>query len=184
MANIDRVNGLRPVKYLNGVAYTGAVTRYFIPSTDSTAMFIGDAVKSAGSADANGVATIAQCAAGDAVRGVIVGFESETADSPIYRVASTDRYALVADAPDLVFEIQEDGAIAATAVGNNADIVVATGNTTTGTSGMELDSSTAATTAATLRILGLVQRTDNEIGTNSKLLVLINEHELKATAGA
>ena len=72
----------------------------------------------------------------------------------------------MADAPDLVFEIQEDSVssnIAAAAVGNNADIAVTAGSTTTGTSKMELDSDGVGTSAAQLRILGLSDREDNEI---------------------
>lgn len=186
MANVDRVNGARPVKHLDGSPYNGAVNRYCIPASDGTAVFIGDFVKSGGSADANGVPTVIAAAAGDALRGVVVGIVPDTADSLIYRAASTLRYVLVADAPDLVFEIQEDsvgGALAVTDVGENADIVVAAGSTSTGTSGMELDSSTHATTSAQLRILGLRQRADNEIGVNAKWLVSINEHELKSTTG-
>ena len=187
MANVDRVNGLRPVKHLDGSPYNGAVNRYYVPDTDTVAIFVGDAVKSSSSADANGVPGVAQAAAGDAIRGVVVGIEPVTDESLIYRAASTERYLLVADAPDLVFEIQEDsvgGALAAGDVGENADIVVAAGSTAAGTSGMELDSSTAVTTTAQLRILGLAQRADNEIGVNAKWLVAINEHELKSTTGA
>jgi hypothetical protein len=186
MANVDRVNGLRPVKHLDGSPYNGAFNRYFVPATDNTAIFIGDAVKSGGTADADGVPTVAQAAAGDTLRGVVVGIEPETADSTIYRVASTARYVYVADSPDLVFEVQEDSGGAATAlvdVGENADIIVASGNTTTGTSGMELDSSTHTASSAQLRILGFAQRPDNAQGTNAKLLVMINEHELKSTSG-
>lgn len=186
MANTDAPRGLRPVRHSNGSPYNGAVNRYYVPSSDGTAIFIGDAVKSAGSADANGVASVAQAAAGDAIRGVVVGVEPVTDESLIYRAASTERYLLVADAPDLIFEIQEDsvgGALAVTAIGNNADLVVAAGSTFTGLSGMELDSSTATTSTAQLRILGLVQRPDNEVGSNAKLEVMINEHELKSTTG-
>lgn len=186
MANIDAPRGLRPVKHLDGSPYNGAVNRYYVPSSDGTAIYIGDAVKSAGSADANGVASVAQAAAGDAIRGVVTGVEAVTDESLIYRAASTERYVYVADAPDLVFEIQEDsdgGALAVTNVGNNADIVVGSGSTTTGLSGMELDSSTAGTGSAQLRILGYVQRENNEVGANAALLVVINEHELKSTTG-
>lgn len=188
MANVNRPNGLRPVKHLDGSPYNGAVNRYLIPASDSTATFVGDAVKSGGTADADGVPTIAQAAAGDTLRGVIVGFEPDPTNlSGNYRAASTARYALVADAPDLVFEVQEDavgGALAITAVGNNADLVVGSGNTSSGASGMQLDSSTAATTTAQLRVLGFSQDPKNEVGVaNAKVLVAINEHELKSTAG-
>lgn len=186
MANVDIPNGLRPVKHLDGSPYNGAANRYFIPATDTTTVFVGDAVKSAGSADADGVPTVAQAIAGDTLRGVVVGVEPETADSTIYRAASTGRYVYVADAPDLVFEVQEDsvgGALSAASVGLNADLIVGAGSTAAGRSAMELDSSTAAATTAQLRILGFVQRPDNEIGANAKVLVMINEHELKSTVG-
>lgn len=186
MANIDAPNGLRPVKHLDGSPYNGAANRYYVPATDGTALFVGDAVKSTGSADANGVAGVIQAAAGNNIRGVVVGVEPVAADSASYRAASTEAYVYVADAPDLVFEVQEDSvgaALAAVNVGQNADLVVAAGNTATGTSGMELDSSTAVGTTAQLRILGLAQRPDNEIGDNAKILVSINEHELKIAAG-
>jgi hypothetical protein len=186
MPNANVPSGLRPVRHRNGAPYNGASARYFIPASDSTAVFIGDAVKSAGSADADGVATVAQAAAGDTIRGVVVGFQPVTADSPTYRVASTARYAFVADDPDLVFEVQEDavgGALGADDVGLNADLVVAAGSTITGRSGMQLDSSDKKTGTAQLRILGFAQRADNEIGANAKMLVMINEHELKATTG-
>ena len=73
--------------------------------------------------------------------------------------------------------------MAAANVGQNADLVVAAGNTLTGTSGVELDSSTAAATDAQMRIFGLAQKADNEIGDQAKWLVTANRHELKASAG-
>jgi hypothetical protein len=186
MPNVDAPNGLRPVKHLDGSPFSGTANRYFVPATDSTAIFVGDAVVSAGSADADGIPTVAQASAGGNLLGVVVGIEPETDESLNYRAASTARYVFVADSPDVVFEIQEDsdgGAIAATAVGNNADLVVGSGSTATGTSGMELDSSGVGTAAAQLRILELAQRPDNEIGTNAKWLVMLNEHERKSTTG-
>lgn len=188
MANGNAPAGLKPVRHRNGAPYNGAANLYFVPATDSTAVFIGDAVKSAGSADAaTGVPTVAQAAAGDTLRGVVVGVVPDTAQSTIYRVASTARYLLVADDPDLEFEIQEDavgGALALDSVGLNADLVVGSGSTATGRSGMQLDTSDVKTATAQLRILGFVQRADNEFASaNAKVRVMINEHELKATTG-
>ena len=183
MANVDRVWGARPVGHINGAPYNGQVRKYYIPSTDSTAVFQGDIVKLAGGADANGVSTVAQAAAGDKPVGVVMFFEPNPSDlSMLYRAASTNRYVYVADSPDLVLEIQEDGvggALAAANVGQNADIVVASGSTTTGQSGMELDSSTAATTSTLVfNILGFSQKTDNEVGSaNAKMLVTYNVHQ-------
>lgn len=180
MANSDNVFGARLVQ--SGNEYR--IRRYSIPASDSTATFVGDFVKSNGTADTDGTPQVVQAAAGDTLRGVVVAVEPETQASTLHRAASDQRYVLVCDDPDAVFEIQEDGAMAVTAVGGNADVVVAAGNTTFGTSGMELDSSSAVTTTAQLRILGLVQREDNEVGTNGKWLVKINEHELGTSGGS
>ena len=196
MANTDGAFGFRPVRYLNGSPWNGAFNWYYIPATDGTATFIGDAVKSAGSGDTLGIyPTVAQAAATNAIRGVVIGFADQpymafdrTNLSRKYRPASTAMYAAVIDDPNVIFEIQEDsdgGALAATEINNNMDIVVGTGNTTTGISAMELDSSDAKTATAQIRVLGLAPWEEgNEIGEYAKWLVLINEHELKSTTGS
>lgn len=186
MANVDSPRGLWPVRYFGGGPYNGAARRYFVPSTDSTAIFIGDPVKLAGSADADGIPTVAQAAAGETLIGVVVGVEAETRDSTTYRPASTDRYVLVADDPDLLFAVQEDsvgGALAATNVGNNCDLVIGAGNTATGFSGVEIDSSTAGTGTAQVRIVDLHQAPDNAIGDNAVWLVRIVEHRNATATG-
>jgi hypothetical protein len=198
MANTSRVNGLRPVKHQNGSPYNGQVTEYFIPSGNAVATFVGDLVTADGTGDTvaaggkgKGVQSVVQAAAGQAVLGVIVGFATDPTalNSPQYRTASTGRYVLVADQPDLIFEVQEDavgGALAVADVGLNADFVVGAGSTTTGASGVQLDSSTKAITATLpLRIVGFVQREDNEVGSaNAKVLVKINNHQFNGGTGA
>jgi len=183
MANSNAPIGLRPVKYLSGAPYNGAVNRYFIPSTDNVAAYIGGLVKPAGSADANGVQTVtANVAGADKILGVIVGVEPITADSTIYRAASVARYVYVADDPALVFEAQEDavgGALAVTNVGQMASLIGFTsGSTVTGFSSIQVDSSTAAAPGSAsldVRIFGFVQRPDNEVGVaNAKMLVTLN----------
>lgn len=189
MANADTPRGLWPVRHRNGAPYNGAATRYFVPASDSTALFLGDPVIIAGGADADGVATVtkATAAGGAYMLGPVVAVEPITHESTIYRAASTARYVFVADDPDLVFEIQEDsagGALGAANVGQNADWVAGTGSTTSGYSGAELDSSTANTTnTLQLRILGLSQRVGNAIGTNAKWEVAINLHSLRNLTG-
>lgn len=189
MANANTPFGLRPVRHRNGAPYSGAATRYYVPASDSTALYLGDPVILAGSADADGVATVtrATAAGGAYVLGSVVGVEPVTRDSPAYREASTARYVWVADDPDLVFEIQEDavgGALAAADVGLNADLIAGTGSAITGLSAFQLDTSTKATTnTLQLRILGFKQAVDNEIGANAKVLVTINLHALRNLTG-
>jgi len=185
MANANAPAGLRPVRYLSGAPYNGAANRYSIPSTDSTAVYIGGMVKPAGSADANGVMTVTgNVSTGNAVIGVVVGVEPVTASSTIYREASVDRYVWVADDPNLVFAVQEDavgGALAVTAVGNSADgIGFTSGSTTTGLSSLQLDTSTATASGDATEdflIVGFLQRPNNEVGVaNAKVLVRLNNH--------
>jgi hypothetical protein len=187
MANANVAFGLKPLRHQSGAPYNGSARKYFIPATDGTAVYIGDPVKSGGTGDTDGMTpTVAQAAAGDTIRGVVVGVVADTATSLPYRAASTARYVLVADDPDLIFEVQEDsvgGALTITELGENADIIVAAGSTVTGMSGVMLDSSDHKTTTAQLRIIKLVNRPDNALGTNAKIEVLINEHELKSTSG-
>lgn len=195
MANLDRPSGLTPVKHLSGAPWNGKANVYYIPSSDGTATFIGDVVKLAGSADATGMyPTVAQSAAGDVTNvGVVIGFglQPEVMGNPdnvnmTYRVASTAMYALVVDDPFVIFEVQEDsvgGAIAATSVGLAANVVVGSGNTKTGKSGMELDSSDVSTdTAGQLRIMRAVNRVDNAIGDHCKWEVLLAEHAYREQA--
>ena len=190
MANSNAPSGLRPVRLRSGAPYNGAARRYYVASSDGTALYIGDPVIFSGTADADGVAGVvrATAAGGAYVLGSVVAVEADTRDSLTYRAASTSRYVYVCDDPEMLFEIQEDavgGALAVTDVGLNADLIIGSGSTTTGLSGAQLDTSTKATTATLqLKILGFSQRIDNEVGVaNAKVLVSINLHALRNTTG-
>lgn len=197
MANVDRPRGLVPVQHISGGSWNGKTNMYLMTGA-SGAAYIGDLVKLGGTAgtagqtvngiDVEGMPTIAQAAAGDGGIGVVVGFlPLQTNLETKYRVNSTDRIALVCDDPGVIYEIQEvSGGTALTAdeVGLNANVVVGSGNTTTGLSGMELNNSGENTTAdLDLRIMGLVKRPDNAIGEHAKWLVMISTHQLNNMAG-
>lgn len=182
MANSNAATGLTPRRYRNGSPWMGACRTYYVPATDATAIGIGDPVIIAGDGDASGypTATLATAASGR-ITGVCVGLRpggNSTLIPPRLRAASVAEYILVADDPDLLFEIQEDsvgGALAATNIGQNCSLIAAAASTTTGQSGWMLDSSTAATTnTLQVRIVELQHRADNVIGTNAKWLVAIN----------
>lgn len=205
MANADTPFGLRPIRHRNGAAYNGAVNPYHVPSSYATSLFIGDPVVKTGTANtarvsAPGVGTfeigtlpdINKATAGDgnAITGVIVGFAPDpTGLDVIYGPASTTRVALVCDDPDVVFEIQADGAIAATQVGLNAVLIYThAGSTVTGRSGAELDTTSdvpAADASNQLTIQRVVNRLDNEAGSTwTKVEVKINNHtEAHASLG-
>jgi hypothetical protein len=195
MANVNRVNGFNPLLNLIGASSVGQVRTYFIPSGDGTAVFVGDLVKADTTGDTaaaggqnKGIQSVVQAAAGNAVIGAVVGFDINplNLNTPQYRVASTGRYVLVADDPNLIFEVQtSNGTLTAADVGLNANFAVAAGSTATGASGMTLDAGTVATTATLpLKIVGFSQRVDNEVGNaNAKVLVKLNNHQFNSGTG-
>lgn len=197
MANRDAPFGLRPVRYRNGSPWNGALTPYYVPSTDNTAIFIGDPVTIVGDSNDNAIlgyppgtlseVTRSTVGDGNPITGVVCEVVMTTRESTIHREASTERVLMVCDDPNVVFEIQDDGAAALTAdsVGLNA-VLIAThsGSTATGISGMELDTNSdapAADASNQLLILGLAMRENNEIGAHAIWEVLINLHTMRAT---
>lgn len=207
MANTNAPFGLKPVKHLNGSPWNGQVNMYFIDSADTAAYYFGDAVKSA-SGVAGDITTGAPAvtlygtrnaaSTTGAIRGVIVGIgssvQSPGGSSPqafdpnnleamfIPATKTKDYYVWVVDSPDVVFEAQTD-TLASAPYNQNAPLFVANAPTAPmNQSASYVQGSAVATTQALpLRILGGVNRSDNDLsGTaaNAKLLVKINQHEL------
>ena len=188
MANTSRVNGFKPVKHLNGSPYNGQATMYQVNAADDTALFVGDLVMLdlpvAPTTDLNnspvGLRAVQRAIISSPLVGAIVGFKVDPADlnSPQqYRAADTFRYVMVADSPDLLFECQANQTTTATLVGVNCEVSIAAGSTTTGNSGMQADMTlTGTTNTSPLKIMEIVQRADNSVGTSNKILVMINNH--------
>lgn len=184
MANPDIVRGLQPVSNAYGGAYTGGARVYTTASGDGVASFVGDLVKLVGTSQVvNGqtYADVAQAATGDVFVGVVIGVLADVATSLPYRAASTVRRVLVVDDPNALFEIQEvSGGTPLTAndIALNANVVVGSGSTVTGYSGMELNNATEATgNTLDLKIIGLAPRENNAVGENAKWLVRLNRHQ-------
>lgn len=197
MANVDRPTGLTPLRHKSGAPYNGATNPYFIPSGYGTALFVGDPVVKTGTSNTAKVTVpgagsfaigtmpeINKATAGDAnaVTGVIVGFSALPGDlNKNYNPASTERVAWVCDDPDIIFEIQADGAIPAASMGLNAVFIYThSGSTTTGLSGVELDTTSdvpAADASNQMLIVRAVNREDNDTTlTHAKVEVLLNNH--------
>ena len=190
MANTDNAKGLIPLGSGGSGTFSGKTSRYVFLAATGTAAYVGGLVKPAGSANADGVMDVTgNVSTGDAVLGVIVSVEPDTADSLTYRAASTLRTVLVADDPNQLFEIQADGTDAITDVGSTADLSGITGGSTVyGNSTMELSSATMTASGdgtEDVLVLGAVQRADNEVGEFTKWIVRLNNHFLvDAQAGA
>lgn len=145
----------------------------------NAAMGKGDAVKLL----ADG--TVATAAATDPLIGVCAGFEytnsaGEPVKSPnwVAATAATNIVVWVYDDPQTVFTAQAAGAIAATALGGQIDMVAGTVNTTTGLSAMTLAAAAEADgQQGQFRIVQLDPAIDNAWGdTYTKLYVQIADH--------
>lgn len=181
MANSDTPRGLQPVRHVSSGYYDGAVNKYFVPASDATAIYKGGLVKLAGDADADGIPTVTgNVATGDTVVGVVVAVEPVDRSSTIYREASTDRYVSVMDDPNAMFEVQADAAVTTAQMGNVADLASFTsGVATTGLSSMEVAMATATNAGdgtEDVLILRAAPREENDVDTNAKLWVRLNNH--------
>jgi len=186
MANPDAPFGLRPVRH-----YFGGLVRaneYRIAGGLGADIFRGDPVKSTGTTK-----QITVAGAGDTLLGVFDGCQYvDTQGNVVYShywpsgqtiKAGTEVLAWVYDDPHILFEVQMDGAFAVTDIGNVTDLVDnGSGNTTTGVSTFEADSSEIGDTGdIQVKIVDYVRDGRNEVGTNARVLVLLNEHELKSS---
>jgi hypothetical protein len=184
MANQDAAFGLKPNSKLGSNVNSEGTTEYSIASGASGNIFSGDPVKMMNTG------TILVAAAGDQLLGVFRGCRyTNSSGEVIYSsywpngTVSSDAVAFVVDDPNALFEVQSaaTGSVVQTVVGNNADIVYASGSTTDGQSGVEISGTTAATSAQ-LRIVGFSGDPENNtLGTGSQsanvnMIVKINEH--------
>lgn len=198
MANADTPHGLTPIfpSGVGGAPSNGALVKMYLPADYATAVFIGDPVikVAAGSNDvvvntiggSYQIGTLPEVnvvAVGDTnqITGVIVGFEATNRDSSVHGLASTVRVVLVNVDPFQEYLIQADGAVPPLSVGLNA-VLIAThaGNTTSGISGMELDTTSDAPEANAsnqLLIMRLYNAPDNETNaTHNEVVVRISIH--------
>lgn len=197
MANVDRPDGLRPVKTISGAPWANQVREYPVDASNGTAIFVGDLIKVED--DGN----VAPSGAGGSVIGVCVGVEVVGVSDdnfiengnlgaeqhPGYLPASTAGTVRVAVGSDILYEIQEDSVgstLTAANIGSVGDVAAGAGSTTTGRSAYELDSSDvvakdASPGAAQLMIVDYVRRPDNTVGSaNARWLVKINEYQYAA----
>lgn len=180
MASVSRLNGFKPVKTISGAAWNGQTEVVFVPASDSSVIMVGDAVKLLGDARAaTGAPTVTRVSgATDIAYGIVVGMlftgvgdaqnvpPVDNLNTPVYRRASTDRYLLVCNDPNVVYEAQylTTSVAAATItanVGLNGSWDLTAGNTASGTSGMSIAALSATTATLPLKVVGFPNRPDN-----------------------
>ena len=191
MANIDAAFGLRPIaKVGSAPGGTTGTTKYSIADNQGTAIFTGDPVKYKNDG------TVEVATAGDASCGVFMGcfYTDPTTSKPTFRnhfpasLSPGDAIAFVADDPDQLYIAQQDSDgsnLVAADLNLNADLVFGAGSTSTGMSGVEIDSSTKNTTAALqVRLIDFYDTPSNDATANNSILVVkINNHQLGSHTG-
>jgi hypothetical protein len=195
MANTVNAFGLRPVRKLDGSTLNFQTQKVFIPASDSNIIGIGDLVTYTTFNTTNNILnlpTVTLYAKGNSqVAGVVVAIDFLTGlsvpqENTTYRLASTAMYLEIIVDELTVFEIMSTGTVAGTNLLGNFDIATGTSTSTnTGLSGMELDTSTVATTATLpMRALSFSPQVNNlQISTNSIFQVMLNTLATRSSTG-
>ncbi len=167
--------GLKPVKRSDGMPYAGATSQYLIdPAGEATNLFYGQVVI----IGADGYIALSTATGADATTnnlggnglgaiGVFVGCEyvnssGQLVQAQYYPTGTSNGDAIkayVVDDPNVLFQVQADGAMDQSDIGANTFFAAAqstsTGSTTTGNSTTAAESTTV-TTAAAFRIVSAV----------------------------
>lgn len=185
MANVDRAFGLRPIKYLSGTTYNGSGQLYHKAAADTTPLAPGDPVVVTGTSSTGGIPTITRATAGvsNPITGVMInrtnsldGTIDLVQESALNSPASTEDFILVEDGA-VVYEVQVNGTLVVGDISNNADL--SAGVAIEGKSLFEVDQSTVGTDAGSqVKILRLRQITNNSVGDDAVVEVIINNHTL------
>ena len=190
MANVDSAFGLIPIAKVGQNPNNGGLTQYTIGDNQSTAIFTGDPVtyKSDG--------TVEVATASTAFCGVFRGcfYTDPTTSKPTWRpyfpasLSPGDAVGFIVDDPMQTFIAQQDSVVSNIVAANlneNANLIFNAGNTTTGVSGVEIDSSSAAITAThQVRLISFWDTPSNDATANNSVLVVkINNHQLMAHTG-
>jgi hypothetical protein len=181
--------GFQPVNRIGGNPYAGS-TR-LIP-VDSGAVFDGDLVEILASGKCAVIASgtsAAQCV------GVCVGVQYTNSSGQTvqaqYAPSSgvTNVVAYVVDDPTALFKVSIVSAtttmstLTRAAVGQNAFVVLNSGNTNTGNSAQAIDDATDTTATYPIRIIDVVPETATSSTAYAEVIVKINTHSYNNTTG-
>ena len=169
MATSATPYGFRPIGLLGSGTWSDSIRHISIASAYDTQIFYGDAVKlvSSGTIEKDaGTTTMTPC-------GIFVGCRYTDPNTSQLTFAqqwtaslvASDAFAYVVDDPDVVWQVQADGTLAQTALGNNIAVTQTAGSTSIGTSKNSVTISTLATTKTLpLRVIGFVDGPNSAVG--------------------
>lgn len=188
--------GLRPINLIGGQPYAGSTRLIKIASGYAQNIFYGQPLVLNGTTGTVEADTTTTTALGNP--GTIGVFAGCTYTDPNLRykvfrqswptgTVAADAEAYVIDDPDVVMQVQANGAVTQAALGANIGFVnISAGSTTTGNSTAAANASTIATTnTLPLRIIGFVDGPDSVVGdAATDILVKWNAPNTGATATA
>lgn len=189
MANVNSPFGFRPVIRLGGAPFS--IQEYGKAATNSYTIFMGDMVMKVTGADPLPESIQAQ---GYNLPTIQTGYQGTVGTtlwqgvSLNYGALSTATVHAVADEIDCIFICQCDAGNSMTTasyVGKNANINITgnTGSLVTKLSGMQVNTTTIATTNTfDLKVTRIAQISPNAEGTNAIVEVLINKHQFGQAA--
>jgi len=169
MATSATPYGFRPIGLLGSGTWSDSIRHISIASAYDTQIFYGDAVKlvSSGTIEKDaGTTTMTPC-------GIFVGCRYTDPNTSQLTFAqqwtaslvASDAFAYVVDDPDVVWQVQADGTLAQTALGNNIAVTQTAGSTSIGTSKNSVTISTLATTKTLpLRVIGFIDGPSSSVG--------------------
>ena len=182
MASTASPYGLRAVNELGGLPYAGSTRSFLITPAGYSNNICNGSIVFVGS---DGYLQLVTGTGADATTnsfpgsgtltgavGVFVGCsyvnaQGQTIYSQYYPANAVNATAFVIDDDRTVFQVQANGSLAQTTLGNNVFLANAqstsTGSTTTGNSNVAVSASSVTTTAA-FRIIGFVNSTTSQVG--------------------
>lgn len=196
MANTSRITGFKVVGAAHGSPASCRVDMYYVASA-ADEILVGDIVKLASTADANGIPGADLCSATDVPCGVVVGIVNPkllpdgkmttgaiTLDTPASQqiAASGTGYLLVNTDPDVIMEVEAaNGTPAIVDIGLNASHANGIRTSATAVSPAYIDMATEATTSTlNFSLRAFKQAPDNEVGASAKMIVAFNRHQFRS----
>jgi hypothetical protein len=205
MANVNAPRGLSPVGSITGAPFNEQGQLYAIATDSSNTYAIGDVVKLATGADANGIPYCIKAASSDVPVGVIVSIRAADPGvslqgtnidlGKIYlSLSSGTRYANVVTDPNVIFSIESDATGVTNAdVNKNAGMTITANQTSLSQSSPQsstvlatstmLAQSASGSLALPLTIISVTNRADNASGAYSDVQVIFNRHQFKQAQG-
>lgn len=182
--------GLKPINRIDGLAYAGQTRQMPVSSSQSAAIFFGDAVMISDGYIIKDTGTTAATPCGVFVGCQYVNSMGQTVQSQYMPASTTGVTAYVVDDPMAAFKVAVVSGttviagVSRSVVGSNMALVQNAGSTTSGDSAVAvLSTSTNTTASLPVRVIDVVPETATAADTYVELIVKINTHQYNNTTG-